>query len=215
LTIVQRILEEACFNFTKVWLPAVLERNGWDCAEAVELTQWSKIFSHESANLPQHAIATGTESISNMLLSTYKIRHTVVHRLPITARGAIQLIEPAIRVTEVLQDSLRASQLQELQKEVDSRIDAMELSKNVLEDNVSRELDEIRLQRQMLDEKEKEIVANMFKEDDDNKSLIGTLIEESINRIFSEEGELQQTLEDQEPGSEGRSGVDLILRRST
>jgi hypothetical protein len=216
LSIVQRTLEEACFHFATIWLPVVLEQQGWDCAEAVELTQWSKVFSRESSNLPQHAIAIGVTPISNILTCTHKIRHAVVHRLPITARGVSQLIEPSISVAQLLQDSLRETQLRELKKEVDSRIDAMELSKNVLEDTASRELEEIRLQRQILEEREKEVVANMFKEDIENKSLVGALLEESVKRIFSEDNEPQLASDEYEGPSEGRPDANRsILRQST
>ncbi|CZR68383.1 uncharacterized protein PAC_18282 [Phialocephala subalpina] len=34
----QRLLEECCYDFAERWLPSMLEANGWDAPEAVELT---------------------------------------------------------------------------------------------------------------------------------------------------------------------------------
>ena len=41
---VQRLLEELSFDFATKWTPWLLEDEKWDCAEAVELTTWTKIF---------------------------------------------------------------------------------------------------------------------------------------------------------------------------
>jgi hypothetical protein len=60
----------------------------------------------------------------------------------------------------------------------------MELNKNVLEDNLSVELREIRRQREELDRREKQLISDMLNEDRENKSLIGSLLEESLQKIF-------------------------------
>ena len=205
MTTAQRTLEESCFEFGKTWLPSMLDDHGWDCAEAVELTKWTRILAKRSSKLPTHALATNGSPLNEVLFSTHKLRHTAVHRLPTTARGINQLIEFAVKFTETLQDSVRATQLEELQREIESKIKAMELSKNVLEDSMTCELEEIRRQRQELDEKEKHLVANMLKEDQENRSLIGSLLEESIKRIFFEETKAQPVSEEIEDNLEAKT----------
>lgn len=37
LNAVQRLLEECCYEFARIWVPSVLEEHNWDCAEAVEI----------------------------------------------------------------------------------------------------------------------------------------------------------------------------------
>ncbi|KAH8663700.1 hypothetical protein BGZ60DRAFT_432828 [Tricladium varicosporioides] len=39
LTQTQRLLEECCYNFAEKWFPSMLEANGWEAPEAVELTE--------------------------------------------------------------------------------------------------------------------------------------------------------------------------------
>lgn len=117
------------------------------------------------------------------------------------------MIEAAMKCTEALQDSNRALQLEELRNEIDSKIKAMELNKNVLEDTVSRELENIHRQREELDKMEKDLVENMRKDDLENVSLIGSLLGDSVRKIFDEE--LQTCLERDEDNYESKADDDL------
>ncbi|KAF2187139.1 hypothetical protein K469DRAFT_749501 [Zopfia rhizophila CBS 207.26] len=101
-------------------------------------------------------------------------------------------------VTETLQGTLRAAQLEELHNEIDSKTKAMELNKNVLEVGLARELQEIRRRREELDKEESRLTANMLEEDLENKLLIGSLLEESVRKIFYEEVESHSALEKNE-----------------
>lgn len=78
----------------------------------------------------------------------------------------------------------------------------MELNKNNLEDRLTRELEEIRQQREELDKREKTLIADMIEENSENKSLIGSLLEESVKRIFIEGVEMPSALEKDDDGLE-------------
>ncbi|EED13694.1 conserved hypothetical protein [Talaromyces stipitatus ATCC 10500] len=184
LSRVQSVLEECCFEFTRKWMPPTLEDGGWDCAAAIELTKWTTRLVKNSEKLPQHAFKLGEAPLSEVLFATHKLRHTAVHRLPATCRGVETLVKSAVSFAETLQDLLRTAQLQDLQLETDSKIKAMELNKNFLEDALSQELQKIQQQREELDMQERELAARIICEDRDNKSLIGNLLENSVNRLF-------------------------------
>ncbi|KAF2094636.1 hypothetical protein NA57DRAFT_18840, partial [Rhizodiscina lignyota] len=187
LTAAQRVLEECCFKFAETWLSPILIGRGWDCPEAVELTKWTRILAKPSAstNLPTHALKLDGSRLQDVLFATNKLRHTAVHRLPTTARGITHMIESALKLAEALQDPLRTAQLEELHYEIDSKIKAMELDKNVLENDLTQKLKEIRRQREELDREEKDAVASVVRRDLENKSLIGILLEESVKNIFA------------------------------
>ena len=208
MTTVQRVLEECCYDFARKWLSSAVNNRGWDCAEAVELTKWTRIIVKRSDKLPADAFVVSGSTLHDILLSTHRIRHTAVHRLPTTARGISELIGDAVKCTEVLRDSIRASQLEELHKEIDSKIRAMELNKNVLEDTVSKELEMIQRQREELERIEKGLVENMKKDDLENRSLIGSLLEDSVRKIFAD-NEPEAALEVDEDNSEGKEDDDL------
>ncbi|KAI8295302.1 hypothetical protein K4K59_004743 [Colletotrichum sp. SAR11_240] len=78
------------------------------------------------------------------------------------------------------------AQLEELKSELDSKIKAMEMSKNVLEDRAAAGLEEIRRQREELDRQEKQIVLDMLTEDREYKDLVGKLLVASVKDIFEE-----------------------------
>ncbi|OHE97565.1 hypothetical protein CORC01_07180 [Colletotrichum orchidophilum] len=184
LTTTQRILEECCFDFANKWIPHVLQDRGWDCASAVELTKWTNVFKRVGPKLPANATTPAGTSIKEVLVRTHQLRHTAVHRLPTTARGVSQHLRAALKVAKCLQDVSRAAQLEELMSEIDEKIKAMELTKNVLENRTLTNLDDIRRQREALDRQEEEVIDSMVREDRDHKALVGRLLETAVNDIF-------------------------------
>ncbi|KAF5492274.1 hypothetical protein CGCS363_v010671 [Colletotrichum siamense] len=183
LTTAQTVLEECCFDFASRVIPHVLVERGWDCASAVELSKWAKVLHEEL-----HAGLQGPPGVSvqSALISTHELRHTAVHRLPTTARGISRLLESAVELAEVLNDVPRAAQLEELKAELDMKIKAMELSKNVLEDRAANGLEEIRRQREELDRQEKQLILDMLTEDREYKQLVGNLLVASVKDIFED-----------------------------
>jgi hypothetical protein len=93
----QNILEECCYDFSGQWFPSELENRGWDCAEAVELTKWTRIINEHSEKLPSYAFAAGRTLSKDILISVHLLRHTAVHRLRITAREVGKLIQYALK----------------------------------------------------------------------------------------------------------------------
>ncbi|KAH8656439.1 hypothetical protein BGZ61DRAFT_434384 [Ilyonectria robusta] len=181
LNTAQQILEECCFNFASISMPSVLQQKRWDCSTAGELTQWTKLF-RKGKGRPYTAALDFKDK--ELLKEVSNLRHTAVHRLPTTARGVSQLLKSATVFAQYLQDGLRAAQLEELQSDVDSKIKAMELNKNVLEDTASSKLQDIQRQREELDRMEAKLIEEILQEDLDNKALIGQLLEDSVRGIF-------------------------------
>lgn len=153
----------------------------------MELTKWTKLLAKKSEKLPQHAFKISDISLNEILFATDKLRHTAVHRLPTTCRGVEALVKSAVLLAETLQDPLRTAKLEDLQLEIDSKIKAMELNKNVLENTLSQELQKIQRQRDDLDLQEKGLRARIIHEDSENKTLIGDLLEDCVNRLFDNE----------------------------
>ncbi|KAI3553391.1 hypothetical protein CABS01_11973 [Colletotrichum abscissum] len=198
LTASQRLLEECCFDFAKNRFPDVLQRKGWECASAVELTNWTKVFNAEVLTLPPQLITVTDKTINEVFAPTHKLRHTAVHRLPTTAREVIRLIRAGVELTETLQDFTRASQLEDLILEVDEKIKTMELTKNVLEDRAAAQLEDIRRQREDLDRQEREFIENMIKEDQEHKALIGSLLETAVAEILEKKNAKNQVSDEDE-----------------
>jgi hypothetical protein len=188
----------------------LLEEKKWNCPEAAELTKWTRILARlaeQGANkLPSHAINNDSSvPLAKVLFSTASLRHSAVHRLPTSARGIDQMIQAASKFAKTLRDPLRTAQLEDLHREMESRIRDMELNKNFLENRLEDELQKINEQRAELDEREKNAVTAMLRDDLENKSLIGNLLEASVERIFKEDYAHVRTFDEEEPDTDADS----------
>ncbi|XXH02984.1 hypothetical protein Hte_009374 [Hypoxylon texense] len=202
----QRMLEESCFDFVQKWLPVVLEEQAIDCASSIELTNWTRLVAKIADRIPQEAFDLGAAPLTEILFATNKLRHTAVHRLLTTARGIQDLVKSAMALTLALNDHRRAGELEEMCYELESKIKAMELNKNVLENSAKAGLEEIQRQREELDRKEAEIITNMIRDDRENKSLIGILLEDSVGRILEGKTEVEDEVTGGQNGDVGRDG---------
>ncbi|KAI1375489.1 hypothetical protein F4677DRAFT_423017 [Hypoxylon crocopeplum] len=203
----QRMLEESCFEFVQKRLPEVLQDKGWECASSAELTQWTRLLAKKADKLPKEAFNSGGTSLAEVLFATNKLRHSAVHRLSTTARGIQDLVKSAAALAFTLGDHKRAGQLEEMCYELESKIKAMELNKNALENSATASLEEIRRQREELDRKEKQAIANMIRDDGENKGLMGALLEDSVARILegSTDTEEEIKIEQEEDRGSDRS----------
>ena len=184
----QQLLEECCYDFSTQWMPELLKQRRWDCPEAIELNKWTHSVVNRLDKLPQSCSSAFADdsrsSVASCLISINKLRHSAVHRLPTTAKGISEMIHSAIRFARVLRDSAREQQLTKLDYELQGKFRALALNKNYLETKLERELQEIARQRRELDNKEKEAVVMISREDEDHQSLIASLLSNSVQQIF-------------------------------
>jgi hypothetical protein len=169
-----------------------LEEHKWDCAEAVELTKWTRTLAKSCDKVPASALDNSSEApLKEVFFSTNELRHTAVHRLLTTARGIHKMMQSASRFAQTLGDHSRAAELEKLHLEIGSRIRDMELNKNFLENRLDEQLQAISEQRAELDRKEKEAIAIMLQEDQENKLLIGSFLEDAVNTTFGRPDEIR------------------------
>lgn len=185
-------------------MPSLLKEKQWECPAAAELTQWVKLFRKGKAKSTAQGVPTElcSHEAQQMLTTVSHLRHTAVHRLPTTARGITQLLDGAVKLAQTLQDDLRAGQLDKMRRDIDLQIKAMELNKNVLEDTVSAGLQAIQRQRQELERMEADLIQKMLVDDENNRILVGRLLENSARRIFSGETEDVAKEEEEEKSEE-------------
>ncbi|GKZ37954.1 hypothetical protein AbraIFM66950_009817 [Aspergillus brasiliensis] len=187
LNTVQQVLEECIFDFMQKWLPDELTRRGWDCAAAAELTKSTRFLVKCLRKIPEDALHPIDPKPESILLKVVKIRHTAVHRLPTTARGVCEFVDIAKKLTETLGDSLRTSQLENLHHDLQDKVQILEFNKNVLEENLARQLQNIEAERELLSRREERLRAKTVEDDRENKLMMGLLLEESMEQIFRAE----------------------------
>ena len=185
LNAAQSALEECCFDFARKWLPEVLDSRGWDCAAAVELTNWLPVIRQHGNQIPADAITlVDGSTLTQTLSATHRLRHAAVHRLPTTARELNKSIQCALALADALQDSKRAAQFDALHHEIERKIKAMELHKNALEDTLRLELESIAARRKELEQQEAACIEKMLADDRENKVLIAKLLGEFVPGAF-------------------------------
>jgi len=96
------------------------------------------------------------------------------------------MIQSALRLARTLSDHSRAVELENLHLELGSRIRDMELNKNFLENRLDEQLHALSEQRAELDRKEKEAIATMLQEDQENKLLVGSFLEDAVKITFGQ-----------------------------
>ncbi|RAH82814.1 hypothetical protein BO86DRAFT_408973 [Aspergillus japonicus CBS 114.51] len=184
LTTVQQVLEECIFDFCQRYLPDELTIRGWDCAQAVELSKWTRLLGRWASRLPDGTLRPTDLELETMLATVVKIRHTAVHRLPTTAQGVCDLVAVAGKLATTLGDALLSAQLGDLHRDLQEKITILESDKSLLEANLACQLDYIQAERDRLDREEKAIRAKTIQNDGENKRMVGLLVARSVEQIF-------------------------------
>ena len=186
LSAIQKILEESCFNFSRKWLPSVLERHGWVCAEAGELTDWLNILKRHAQELPMGCISPeGQALLKKIAPSVAQLRHTVVHRIYLTLEEFLAQIRSARLLMEILQDVRSVSTLKTLYERVDTQVKKMEHDIVVARQEVDDELVQIRRQREALDLRKQQLLSYAEQLNTDIPTAMGSALLHSIDHVLA------------------------------
>ncbi|KAJ5346926.1 uncharacterized protein N7506_000179 [Penicillium brevicompactum] len=179
LTTIQELLEESCFDFALRHFPQLLAQNGWDCPEAVELTEWIKILSCNSTK-PIKILKAPLEEFIGLLR---ELRHSAVHRLRKTAAGVERLVENAELFLQALEDSTRSEKVGSLRRELRYTIEELKRNKDLFERRLLAQLGEIQNMRNELDDREKNVKEAMIREDLQCSSDIGEGLARFVRQV--------------------------------
>ncbi|KAE9370778.1 hypothetical protein N431DRAFT_559861 [Stipitochalara longipes BDJ] len=134
LQAMQKIMEEALFEWAKEWAPAMLKMAGWETAEAGELNWWWRTIDsyskrvdsidgtrynahHISADAFSRSAGMNINKLQLLLDQRLKhVRHAAVHRDPsITISALKEMLADAHCLTEGLRDRPRTDKLRAIQ----------------------------------------------------------------------------------------------------
>lgn len=156
-TTLQNLVEESCFEFAQRHFPHILAIKGWDCPEAVELTEWTKLIDRHS---PQPVKGT-QKPIHELFGLLHELRHSAVHRLRKTANSIERLAENAQLFLETLDDSFRSEKVSVLRRELKGAVEELKRNKDLLEGKLNTQLNDIQRRRAELDIREKMAIESM------------------------------------------------------
>lgn len=163
-------------------MPEVLETKGWSCPAAVELNIWVKVFRRKGQTLFK-ASAADVEVDHSFYKSLCDIRHTAVHRLPMTAAGIDKCLRDGELFATLLDDSTAASRLAAVRRELQRVTAEMEDHKCMLEAKLTATLERIAAERAELDRQEKEAIDGMVQADKEYQLYSGESLEQKIGNL--------------------------------
>jgi hypothetical protein len=188
LTTIQELLEESCFEFGQRHFPRLLTSKGWDCPEAVELTEWTKILSRHSTPWSNDL----KRPVNEFVVLLRELRHSAVHRLRKTATGVERLAENAQLFLEALEDSNRSEKVESVRRELRTAIEELKRNKDLLERRLVAQLKEIERKRSELDVWEKNAREGMIREDLQCSRDMGELLEGVVRQVKSKGPEVTE-----------------------
>jgi hypothetical protein len=188
LTTIQELLEESCFEFGQRHFPHLLITKGWDCPEAVELTEWTKILSRHSTP-PLYDLK---RPVSEFIVLLRELRHSAVHRLRKTATGVERLAENAQLFLEALEDLNRSEKVESVRRELRTVIEELKRNKDLLERRLVAQLKEMEKKRSGLDVWERNAREGMIREDLQCSRDMGDLLESVVRRVKLKDPEVTE-----------------------
>lgn len=140
---IQRILEEGCYEFASRWIPNVLNEKGWTCSEAVELSTWKKFLPDA---IPYKAISpVPNYSLERGLADAVLIRNSAVHRHLCDNREISRMSLHAQDLMSMFSDVTRQNKFHHLQEELkhwDSDVTSNDQMKRERLESALREINE-------------------------------------------------------------------------
>lgn len=212
---VQHTLERACYNFGQKKLSGVLQREGWDCAEAVELNRWPRIFLTYKGEFPVDELVNLGKPFPGLLDSITQLRHAAVHRIRLSANSTLQFIVDAESLAKLLHDDVSINVISRLRRETQITIEELKRNKDLLESRLAETRKQLAARRAELERQELDAVDNMLKEDREYLSFAGANLEHAMDSPptiiysraatedeLSSEADLEESLCEAEPSSQ-------------
>lgn len=138
-----------------------------------------------SNNVPRAAVNVDTGPLSeSAIFAVDRLRHAAVHRLPTTAAGVLQMVLSAAGLATTLNDTGRAARIERLYHEIQALVRDMKINKEFLESRLDKELKDFDDQRIKLDNRERDAVAAMIRDDDEYQSSMSSPLDQTVASLF-------------------------------
>ncbi|KAI4702205.1 hypothetical protein J4E81_002567 [Alternaria sp. BMP 2799] len=130
---VQYILEKACFDFAQESLAGLLHREGWDCAEAVELNQWARTLLIYREELKLDDLGEDAKPLPSLMESIIQLRHNAVHRVRLSSSELLQHLTDAVLLAQLLHDDNCGKFLSDIRQRTHNAIEELVRNKQLLD----------------------------------------------------------------------------------
>ncbi|KAI4680134.1 uncharacterized protein J4E88_006025 [Alternaria novae-zelandiae] len=130
---VQYTLEKACFGFAQERLVGLLQREGWDCAEAVELNQWARTLLICREEFKLDDMDDDVKPLPSLMESIIQLRHNAVHRVRLSSSGLLQHLNDAVLLAQLLRNEKCGKFLTDIRRMTHDAIEELVRNKQLLD----------------------------------------------------------------------------------
>lgn len=200
LITLQNTLESACYDFTRKHYPEFLIRKSWDCPEAGELTHWTRGLVNEFQDNPTEAIREA-DNFPAALKGIDEIRHSAVHRVPVSGRDIQRLIQKTNVVLHMFDATGRIrDQINELDGIIERNIHSVLDKRRKKEEILRLELGELEKWKRILEFREAKAIKRAEYEEENIRKSFRDQVGEALGELEGVEYSVGTT-EDPENGN--------------
>jgi hypothetical protein len=161
---VQYTLEKACFAFAQKNLSELLQREGWDCAEAVELNQWARTLLIYREELKLDDVKALAKPLPILMESIIQLRHNAVHRVRLPSSGLLQHLTDAGLLAQLLQDGECTKMVSNIRQRTQDAIEELVRNKQLLDGRLADIKTDFAAKRAELERQEAALLEAAVKE---------------------------------------------------
>ncbi|USP82211.1 hypothetical protein yc1106_09485 [Curvularia clavata] len=176
---VQQALERACFTFAQKHLGGVLQREGWDCAEAVELNRWPRVLLTYREECDLNNTSNFGKPLPDLLNSITQLRHDTVHRARLSSSRILQHLSNAVLLARLLHDDVCTESMSIVHQMTRDAIEQMMRSRQLLDYKMAEITKEFVAKRAELEHREATLLEAAMREY--NEPMMS--VSESLDRL--------------------------------
>jgi len=142
----------------------LLHREGWDCAEAVELNQWARTLLIYREELKLDDMNDDVKPLPSLMESITQLRHNAVHRVRLSSSGLLQHLTDAVLLAQLLHDGECSKFIATIQQRTQNALEELVHSKQVLDGRLATIKKEFAAKRAELERQEAALLDAAVKE---------------------------------------------------
>ncbi|RYN29911.1 hypothetical protein AA0112_g7101 [Alternaria arborescens] len=173
---IQYALEKACFTFAQKRLKGLVQKEKWDCAEAVELQRWAKVLFMYREELNIEDVKDVGKPLPILLDAIAQLRNDAVHRIRLSSSGVLQHMTNAGLLSRLVQDEECSKLMSTIRTKTHDAIGKLVRNKQLLDDKMSKIKKDFAAKRAELERQETALLEAAVREHEEPKiSVSGDL----------------------------------------
>ncbi|OBS15897.1 hypothetical protein FPOA_13312 [Fusarium poae] len=166
----QQYLEGVCYEFGKQTMPEVLEKHGWDCAEAAQLESWMDEFTRRAILFKD---IIDEKTAVDLFRSVADIQHVAICRVRTESAGIEKFLLGAVKLTQVLGIGDCHTAMDRFSTDIERMLNNLREDEGLVRSRLRVRLLQFQRQREAIDTQEKLALSEMEKDLGECQAIAG------------------------------------------